>query len=411
MEDNRASIPLTGTNIEAGASQNPSPDGSIRSDIRKASDFAWDANRVCREIDSYPKTRRYVVLKLQDMYISLHELYTKAFEAQWQYFKRVADTVNPIGTEQSQAPSLMAKMYISHWILDLYTCNRIAIQKLTPVAFTEYYQEKVPLNSMEYDAFLVHLNSCIRPTQVKGSTEDQMYLPRFAETIDWTQTKAGGYNIFGLEGFNYSPYKFKALITAIKDKRASWKTATLTTEAVGRPFWLFDWHATQEVCSWFPTRDNYDLEDVSYAYILGVACTPLLAPQDSDSWQTHPEPAAANFRQETLQRVVPRRFFGDYEVHTYHCQRISIDTSFESGNTPGTTSAHQKRMRPAREEGDPSQPRRVVIEEHGDLTMNFHLIRKTTFIYHDRVISEISQEDRFSALLALILDDVANAMY
>lgn len=63
----------------------------------------------------------------------------------------------------------------------------------------------------------------------------------------------------------------------------------LITDTLGRPFWLFDWHANNTCCAWFPAEGNFSMEDITLGYILGVACTPRLGPRDVDDWQIFPD--------------------------------------------------------------------------------------------------------------------------
>lgn len=369
-----------------GAQQNPAPEGSLRSLVRKASDFCLEANIFCRKIESHPKNKRYVTLKLQQMYNSLVELYSIAFTTQWSHFKPIADLINPQGTDPAQAPVLLARLYISHWILDLHNSNH-----------------NDSTNSNEYDVVLCHLNSVIRPTHVKGCPADQIYIPRFAEQIDWTSSATRVFNPFRLENWNYNPGNFKAIIQAIKDKRSGWNIATLTTETVGRPVWLFDWHLDNDGCAWFPKKDNYDLEDVSYAYLIGVACTPHLGPQDMDDWQTVPNETNVNqLDLNAFRRIQPRRFFGDYEVESYTIHNFVIDITAESGYEQATQASRHKRARPARAEGYTSQPAtRRRSRAYGDqpTTRTLTMLRRTTFVYYERTILELTNENRVTMLL------------
>jgi hypothetical protein len=394
--------------MEDETQQTPPPEGSIRSLLRKSSDFSWDANRLTKEIESYPKNRRYAKLDLNVIYRSLVELYSAAFASQWHHFKRVADPYSGAHTQAEIMQETMAQTYISHWILDLYTSNRQAISKLTPIAFTQNYSAVCPKYSNEYDTVLAHLNACIRPTAIKGCYEDVMFLPEFTKDPNFNLD-----NPFQMNSFAKNPKYFRAIIHAIKDKRAGWKTETLSTEVVGRPIWLFDWHSNDRVCSWFPQEGNYTSEDVMYAYLIGVACTPKLAHQDLDDWQSIPATMRQdNFDLGFFKRKKRRRYHGAYEVDTFNIKVFNFELFEEDARLDASTL--RKRRRPDGAESDASTPstnRGIAREEDLSERVALNMIQLTTYIYYARVILNFDFDNRQTTLLALIVDSFAHSTY
>nr|QRG29215.1 putative CP [Rhodiola cryptic virus 2] len=93
--------------------------------------------------------------------------------------------------------------------------------------------------------------------------------------------------------------------------------ALTETSLVGRPSWLFDWHSDGLVYAWFPSEGNYNLDDVTTAYILGVPCTPNLAPRDYDEWQLLPGNVFPdNPNTISINRIRPITYHGAIEYRT-----------------------------------------------------------------------------------------------
>lgn len=111
-----------------------------------------------------------------------------------------------------------------------------------------------------------------------------------------------------------------------------WQFSPLSSETMGRPCWLFDWHTDNGVYSWFHREGNYDLEDVSLAYILGTSCTPNLGYKDVDDWQYFAEGIVPqNPNPLDYDRIVERGFYGSCEVRT---MEIEADFSLSAAFTP-----------------------------------------------------------------------------
>nr|UEE94749.1 coat protein [Medicago sativa deltapartitivirus 1]UJQ88541.1 MAG: coat protein [Medicago sativa deltapartitivirus 1]UJQ88543.1 MAG: coat protein [Medicago sativa deltapartitivirus 1]USJ75195.1 capsid protein [Medicago sativa deltapartitivirus 1] len=414
---------LSGDPNTVSPSQTQTPtEGSIRSLARKSSDYTWASNRITIDRESYLKNRRYVNLKPSEMYASLVRLYTEAFLSHWSHFKRTADAIVTLNNNPRDSATYLARKYISGWFLDLYDCNREAVRKLSYVALNEHFTHKHPRISNEYDVVLAHLNSVIRPTHVKGCPEDSLYIPNFTEkgtTPVWTNNALHPLNPFEIKDFDYNFSHFKTIITSIKDKRSGWNTAQLSNETVGRPVWLFDWHSQSNCCAWFPRKDNFDSEDVTYAFILGESCTPRQAIQDIDDWQ--PLPASADLDRidpTVYRRVKPRQYFGNYEVESYKpYAEFPIDTLSNSlsdsliltaGSSTVNVNNPPKRIRlDNRAALDTSQPSVINTRAYGDdqAKKTLTMIKRVTYLYYERIIFETTFESRLSMLLGLLTEN------
>lgn len=395
--------------MDPNTQQDQSGEGSLRFLSQKSSDFSLSTQRIGTVIDSYPKNRRYVQLRLREMFVALVTLYASLFKTQWSYFKRVAENIDIKDADTERQRTNLARIYISHWLLDLYASVRTCVERLTPVAFTEMFTPEIPHSSFEYDVFLTHLNTCIRPTHVVGCYEDTMFIPKFADT-----PLTDSNNPWDIPEFKVDFPGMGAIVRAIKDKRAAWKTARLTNETVGRPIWLFDWHSQDRVCSWFPKEGNYTSEDVMYAYLIGVACTQNLAHTDRDEWQRIANNVDYNtLDARQLKRVWPRRYHGAYEVTAFSKkeERFTLYDEDEVMIERGSTTAH-KRARTSRGESDRTQPTSstttVQRMESDDKERVVRLAQLVTYIYYSRVITRVDANERLNVLLGLILDEQAH---
>ena len=390
--------------------QDTADTGSLRDIARKSTDFSVRNNKVVREFKSYYKARRYADLKLVEMFASLVNLYAQAFAMYWTNFKRVSDSYSPAGSDTIAGQTYLARVYISHWMLDLYTVVRNSVRKLSSVAFAQHYKNGIELFSREYDTFLCHLLDTIRPTHVVGCHEDQMFIPKFVdEFIMLTKDP------FGINDFAYHQRAFHAILATIKDKRVGWKTTTISNEAVGRPLWLFDWHTDTRVCSWFPREGNYTSEDVMFAFVIGVACTPKLAHVDYDVWTRVPLEVnlATPGMLSLYSRRTPRRYFGNYEVDSYQDFKEEFEippdeeTLIAAHRAATTGKRGAKRTRTNPPEKDKSQPTPKGKGPAQDVTMgetlNLRFIRHRTHVYYARVISKMTDEARLNTLLGILV--------
>jgi hypothetical protein len=379
-------------------------EGSLRSLLRKSSDFTKDAQRIYSRIDSHPKNRRYVPLKLSEIYTALVDLYATAFGCQWPHFKRTGDAISASGTQASTVQKLMAQIYISHWIIDLYVCVKECVDDLSQVAYIEAYIDDIAGYSNEYDSYLVALNQAIRPTHILGCHEDVMFIPRFPDDSDFTNTD----NPFGITDFAINYNSFKAIMCAIKDKRAGWKIDQLSTDKVGRPSWLFDWFSPSLACAWFPIIGNFISLDVAIAYILGVACTPKLAQSDDDAWQPLPTGMALdNIDLTRIRRVTPRKTSADYEVDHFSINEEKFTLYLEDSDYDGGATSAPKRPRHSRDERDTTAPGyRASTSEPDEMSVEIttQVICLRTYLYYSRVILDSDPRERMNSLLGFIID-------
>ncbi|DAZ87295.1 TPA_asm: coat protein [Arceuthobium sichuanense virus 7] len=313
----------------------------MKSDISEISDYLQDNCRIGDLRTHYDKYRRYVLLNTQDMYTQLVNLYIPLFQAQWPDFKRFMDQFTPPPGVTPQA--LAARSYVSSWIYDLYFSIRDSVKKLSALAFQQYFAHEEVARSFEYDAFLVRLNATIRPTHIIGCPEDTLYIPLLSNTYNWSLHVA---NPFSLNNFNFDYVMSTGLIGIMKNRKP-WNMSSLVTNTLGRPAWLFDWHSDNRACAWFPHEGNYNMDDVSIAYIIGVACTPNLGLRDTDDWQDFPNgivpfPVITS----SYQRVTPRIFYGAYEVRTLSQRTATI--SVPNPDAEVTSPAQKKKKKPVR---------------------------------------------------------------
>ncbi|KAL4569665.1 hypothetical protein LXL04_025307 [Taraxacum kok-saghyz] len=283
--------------------------------MNKVTDFL---SRKSQITDIRPSDIRYVKLQTQEMFDKLVDLYAEVFLTQWHHFRRSMLYFSLYFPPKTAVPPHIyaARCYISIWFIDLYYCNRLAVEKLSPVAFKERYQGELSLISHEYDTYLTLLNASIRPTLIQNASKNTRYIPIIADCIDVKNP-----NPFRIKNFTPKRFFFYAF-TELMKIRNLWNFSLISNDARGRPCWLFDWHSGKNACAWFPSKDNYDLGDVTLAYILGTACTPKLGVRDVDEWQYFADgivphdPNPSNY-----DRVAKRQFYGSYEVRVMEIDR------------------------------------------------------------------------------------------
>lgn len=372
-----------------------------RGQLSRVSDYLQDNSRTILTKSRYDKYRRYVTLNTQEIYTSLISLYMPMFTTQWHRFKRFMEAFPPPAGVTPQGYA--ARIYIAGWLHDLYVSNREAVKKLSPLAYSQHFQQDEVYCSYEYDEFLTLVNAAIRPTNIRGVPEDTLYIPLLAEQIDWLDLDS---NFFGLNYYSYDYNCLLGLIGIMKESK-SWKISTLVTNTLGRPFWLFDWHTDNKCCSWFPTEGNYNMEDVSLAYIIGVACTPKLGIRDVDDWQPFPGGVVPqNVQPYDLDRAVARRFYGSYEVRTLE-QRTTQPTTpvplpptakrraTTRGQVPGQTATPAPAIEPATSaEIEGSDSDRTAVPEY----------RLTDWVYYNLTIINLDVHTRTGALRMLIFN-------
>lgn len=377
------------------------PQGIQRNKLTSASDFLQDNSRTGTLRTRFLKYRRYVVLRLSDIFQNLVTLYVPLFLAHWPRLKRYMDQYPPPGMIDPWVYA--ARCYISAWMHDLYASNREAVQKLTPLAFSQYYLREEAYYSYEYDQFLILLSASLRPTNISGMMEDTLYIPLLADEIDWNNES----NPFNVSNFVLNYDLVNGLIGILKSQKL-WNIQTLVTDTIGRPCWLFDWHTDNRCCAWFPAEGNYTMDDVTLAYIVGVACTPNMAPVDVDDWQSFPNRVVPhNIRAEVYPRITNRRFTGAYEVRTlatrnlqahYSAAVVRIATRKRAkGKGPATASKTATTGdEPATQATPPEESEEGEIEQ---LDPQFQILDWT---YHCLVILNLDNHTRTGSLKMIV---------
>lgn len=296
----------------------PGTRASERTLSRIQTDYLLERSVICDITTSGIKHPRYVRLETQQLFNRLSMLYALHFQSKWNELGHIlAGTPMPTGT---QGWDYLAKVYISHWILDLYVSIREAVLKHPLADHSGHYIRESYRNSASYDYFLVLLLNHLKPTRLIGLTEDALYVPILSNTSHWLTLPDNPYNI---TGFTLNRAIFGALLRIMTGSNSKWNMSAPSTDALGRPFWLFDWHDDQAF-AWFPSEENYNLEDVNLAFIIGVSCTPLMASRDEDVPRQYPYNLPVPV--ETLvtpSRIRDKRFHSMFDVRviedvTYH---------------------------------------------------------------------------------------------
>lgn len=133
------------------------------------------------------------------------------------------------------------------------------------------------------------------------------------------------------------------------------------------------------------------MDDVSIAYIVGVACTPNTGPCDVDEWNEYPNGVRPDYVEAaTLDRAVARRFYGSYEVRSFE-ERLNNDD-----NT---------RVKRQKTGEDPSKGKLGSVrnatdeEEEGEPLMETY--RVTDWVYYRRLMNYVDIDIRIRALRML----------
>lgn len=298
------------------------PGIATRSPLSRAADYLQDNVRIGHFFTNVPKYRRYVDLKRDQLFHNLVDLYTITISTHWSRLRRFVESYAPQGCTNLQRYA--AEIYISAWFYDLYVSNRMACKKLSDIAYSEHYFMDNVYKLTEYDSFLTGLNSQIRPTNIKLTHEDTLYIPRIRSTIVTTDVNE---NMFNITGYKIKDEMLFGLVHLLRDGKLL-KFEPLSENALGRPAWLFDWHNDNLCYAWFPAEANYTMDDVAYAYIIGVACTPKLAPRDYDEWQFLPgNVIPANHHAIQIRRIRGIAYHGAITARVIETREWQIPTS------------------------------------------------------------------------------------
>ncbi|QBC66122.1 coat protein [Cucumis melo cryptic virus] len=301
--------------------ENANPQRGGTDPLRRATDWLEDNNKVMLTFQRHIRYRRYALLRMQHIFNALVQLYQNVFSSHWHQLRRTVEHYQ-IPAHFAQSPwTYVAHLYISVWVVDLYASIRRACQRVCPEAYNEYFTGDFQQVIFEYDTYLSTLLSMIRPTVVNLVHETTLFVPKPHEEPNFN---VNDMNIFNLEGFEYNENIVHGVISIIRDRKLIKLDKPLET-GFGRPFWLFDWHSSGHAYAWFPTENNYDMRDVTVAYVLGVACTPKLGPRDIDEWQYFPANVLPReIRASDYARERQVAYHGAVEVTTIQTQSWSI---------------------------------------------------------------------------------------
>nr|UPW16517.1 coat protein [Polygonatum kingianum cryptic virus 2] len=450
---------LPNADQQVTAAPKPPPKAAIKPQLSKVVNFLEDTTRIGTFYVNHPRYRRYVDLKRNEIFNSLVDMYTIVFKTFWNQFRRFIETAEIPVIYAATPQRYAAAVYISAWFYDLYVSNRDACRKLSDSAYIEHYYLDLVHKSMEYDVFLTALNAQIRPTNIKLTHEDTLFIPRIRNTIN---NNPANENYFNITGWVMDEPILQGILYVFKDRKIL-NMEALSETTLGRPSWLFDWHNDNLCYAWFPTEGNYTFDDVTIAYITGVACTPKLAPRDTDEWQLLPgNVTPANLDNLILNRVRPLTYHGAVEIRVLETRIWQLPTGYRNfitlaaapaqiqGSAPpgqqGGTSAHTQQAKkqkqqlltgphyPLRSRAATSQasaPHTTQGEEEGqgdnteegevhsspdaavltgqianvDYTVAippFHQVRIIDYLYHARVVNYMDFNTRVAALRQFI---------
>nr|QXV86353.1 coat protein [Partitiviridae sp.] len=391
--------------VMAPAQAPPRPQGIQPALLRTATDFLVQRERITMQRSHYIAYRRYAQLEAQNMYDELVDMYAMVFNTYWQKFRRFMDHFPP--PQHVQPSTHAARAYISAWFIDLYVMNRNAVQRTSSIAFCQRYATELLPMLTEYDAYLSTLSSSIRPTQIRGALEDTLYIPYISDEITLPANNNEALNPFELDHFVHNAELCTGLRDLMKECRI-FKMAELAQNTMGRPCWLFDWHNNNTVAAWFPSEGNFNLDDVSLAYIIGVACTPKMGPRDVDDWRLHQGRLPNRLTPADYHRVVPRRWYGGYEVATIEGEEIDQE---EAPAGPPNQQQLAKKRKAAKgkkaattstndEPTDESQD----VEEGQIIAGPASRTRLTNWTYYYELVLNLEQHTRTGALRKMIIN-------
>ena len=369
---------------------NMPPRAAPKPQLARVTNYLEDVTRLGTFYVNHPRYRRYVDLKRTEIFNTLVDLYTIVFKTFWNQFRRFIESFELPVAYTGQPQRYAAAIYISAWFYDLYVSNRDACRKLSDSAYIEHYYLDLTHKSTEYDIFLCALNAQIRPTNVKLTHEDTLFIPRIRSTL--TQNPQNE-NYFNIQGWVQDEAILQGILFVFKDRKLL-HMDTLSETTLGRPSWLFDWHNDNLCYAWFPTEGNYTLEDVTLAYIIGVACTPKLAPRDYDEWQLLP----GNVLPHNLETLAPRRirpitYHGSVEVRVLETRQWTLPTGYRNVMTLTAAPAQQQGPQPGAQGGTSAQPKQKK-QKHLAITGPSYQLRSSTAISQSSHLQSHQQEEQ-----------------
>ena len=311
---------------------------------------------------------------------------TRQFHAPWQYFKRTSDAFTTgTGTTTATATRAMAITYISGWIWDLYVSIRESVRKISSTAFSQYYHHELSFTAGRWDPFLHHLNSVIRPTHIHNALEDAIYIPQMP-TIHPESP-----NPWNVTNFSLDEDFLQAIHSVMDAKSNEWELIDIDSNTFGRPMWLLDWKS-ERAYAWFPQENNYSREDLIAAQILGIPCTPRLAPRDIDDWQIFPQGKlpTTGINISDYQRVSARNFTGSSEYRTLEHAEYDHPTyvaqPVEAGSKRQTTEKSSSSLQLSKESNTPQPMEITDMVPTIPASIKVIRFRLTDWCYHAQVV-------------------------
>nr|UWX31829.1 coat protein [Alfalfa deltapartitivirus] len=300
--------------------QNTKTPSFKRTQIRTFTDHLQDNNMIGSLTIRGPSNPRFIELNRNELFTALVDLYSLHFQAKWDILKRMVHSHHRSVTNYEIR--YLARVYVSHWFIDFYVSIREATRKLPLAHNSAHYTRELGTQSQVYDNFLTLVLNSMKPTRLNGWLDCSIFIPVINFHPLWSSPS--GANYFNIKDFCLDPELFSALIKVMTDPNSDWQTSTYSNDVLGRPFWLFDWHGNQAF-AWFPQDDNFNQDDQNLAYIIGVACTPLLAPRDEDTPQQYPSnetPAADEIFE--YKRVEQQSFHSNYDKDIIEHHRLKL---------------------------------------------------------------------------------------
>lgn len=376
-----------------------------RPELTRIADSLEDEYQIGFHRDHPRSYRRYVHLRSQEIFDRLHTLYRRMFNAHWQHFRRLVEAFELPVTFTSHL-SYASACYISSWFWDLYVSNRRSVEKLSASAFIQHFHTPQAFAFEQYDAFLTHLNSVIRPTHIQLSLEDTLYIPLICRTYNWESQ-----NPFGITNFTMNEDLVHGILELMEHRNSSWKVDSLSHDTLGRPMWLLDWRKNQAY-TWFPEEGNFTREDLIAAHILGIPCSPRLGPRDFDDWQFFPGGALpANHENLEYQRSTNRNFYGAAEYRTIVTDRYTFPDFTQLGAHPGSKRAttEPKRRSGSGGSSQTEAPMEVAPPEGQEATQQTrerpfqaHRFKIIDWCYYGRVILDCNTQKQNAALRSFV---------
>ncbi|PWA59773.1 coat protein [Artemisia annua] len=340
------------------------------------------------------KMNRFIHLNSAEIFKALVGLYDTHFRAQW---GNLSMMINPSESDYGTVDPViyLASVYITHWFIDLYVSIREACLKNECVEVSDHFDKVQSTQSTYYDGYLTLLLESLKPTHTKGALEDALYIPVIAKHNHWTSTTK---DYFGIAGWTLNLQLFRALISTMRNPSSGWHVFTPSNDPLGRPFWLLDWHETYAY-AWFPEEENYNIEDVNLAFILGVPCTPPMSVRDTDDYQQFPRNVIPDeIDVKKYIRKVPKKIPSNVDHRTIEHHQLThkktTQVTYERPVVQVQTSTVQYSAA--------SSPAMETVTEDMEIEYRINLYRIVDYKYYARVVRDVDVNVRSAAHKILV---------